>query len=127
VKIRLPLPPSINRYYVQRRNLTCKQCGGRVLVPPNYLSREAREYRKQTHRVLMPHLIQERFCQSELAMLVDWHPIRDIGDVDNRAKPLLDALEHAGLFENDRQIKDLRLRWGHAVSGGAADIQLWEI
>ena len=127
MKLRLPLPPTINHYYMQRRRLRCKRCHGEVLVPPSYLSMDAKIFRNQVERLLMPVVIQERFSEGNLAVLVDWHPVRDLGDVDNRTKPLLDALEHGGLFTNDRQVKDLRTRWRNPVKNGAVDIEIWEI
>jgi crossover junction endodeoxyribonuclease RusA len=32
-------------------------------------------------------------------------------DLDNLLKPLLDAMEHAGVYVNDSQVHDLHIKW----------------
>jgi len=46
-----------------------------------------------------------------LAMEIDWHPPdgREERDIDNPLKPLLDALQHAGVYPNDKMIDELRI------------------
>ncbi len=124
MQIRLPYPPSINSYYVQRRRLKCGRCGGLVKVPPSYLSKGAREFRSQVGFILDD---QVSLGASELAVRVDLHAPRDAGDLDNRIKSLLDACEHAQLFDNDRQVADLRIVRSYNILGGAADVRIWEL
>jgi crossover junction endodeoxyribonuclease RusA len=47
-------------------------------------------------------------------------------DLDNLLKSTLDALAHAGLYEDDSQIKDLRIYWA-AEKGGKLNITIEEI
>lgn len=68
-----------------------------------------------------------QFGGADLAALIDYYPARGRPDLDNRLKPLLDALEHAGIYDNDRQIDDLRIRRKHNVKGGRVIVQLWRI
>jgi crossover junction endodeoxyribonuclease RusA len=68
-----------------------------------------------------------KFGTARLAVKVEAYPPRDIGDLDNLLKPLLDALEHAGVFENDKQVDDLRITRMHPVSAGAVEVHIWEI
>ena len=124
MNIRLPLPPSINHYYTQRRQLRCRHCNGQVLVPPSYLSKQAKEFRERVGFILAG---EPSLGAAKLAVLLKLHQPTRAGDVDNRIKGLLDAMEHAQLFDNDRQVADLRIVRSHNIRGGAVDVQLWEI
>ena len=87
----LPYPPSINRYYRTVR--------GRILI-----SKAGREYRRDVLAAIAPpHSLEGKLC-----LRIDaYPPDRRRRDVDNLQKPLLDAMEKAGVFENDAQIKSL--------------------
>ena len=91
----LPWPPSVNNYY--------RHVGPRVLI-----SREGRRYRRMvTSRLggLFP-----KFTGKVRLALDCYPPDRRRRDLDNLCKSLQDTLQHAGLYEDDSQIKDLRLR-----------------
>ena len=47
-------------------------------------------------------------------------------DLDNLLKSTLDALAHAGLYEDDSQIRDLRIYWA-AEKGGKLNITIEEV
>lgn len=113
MQVRLPYPPSINDYYGRSRKT------GAV-----YLKKQARAFRKIVAQLLYG---KRRFGSARLAIRVDLFPPRNVGDIDNPIKPLLDALEHAGTYDNDKQVKDLRIVWGHPVKDGAVEVRLWEI
>lgn len=113
MRVRLPFPPTINHYY------------GRD--PRNghpYLTKRAKQYRRQVALVMAG---ESTFGKARLAVKVEAHPPRQIGDLDNLLKPLLDALEHAGVFDNDKQVADLRIVRKHPVAAGAVEVQIWEI
>ncbi len=113
MRVRLPFPPTINHYY-----------GRDPKDGHPYLTKRAHVFRKQVALCLLGEPV---FSDELLAILVEVYPPRDAGDIDNLLKPLLDALEHAGAFVNDRQVKDLRIVWRHPVSGGTVEVQIWEI
>lgn len=95
VVLTLPWPPSVNRYY--------RHVGPRVLI-----SREGRQYRRRVETQLRGRVPTLR---GPLALHVDCYPPdRRRRDLDNLCKSLQDTLQHAGLYEDDSQIKDLRLR-----------------
>lgn len=48
-------------------------------------------------------------------------------DIDNVLKPLLDACEHAGCYENDSQIDELQINRRDVVKGGACTIIIIQI
>lgn len=90
----LPFPPSVNRYY---RNI-----GYRTL-----LSRDGREYRRKVCSLLAGRVGQPLSCSLEIEVHL-FPPDRRARDLDNFAsKAIWDALQHAGVFVNDRQIKRL--------------------
>jgi crossover junction endodeoxyribonuclease RusA len=45
-------------------------------------------------------------------------------DLDNRMKALCDALEHAGVFDDDEQIDELLVTRGEIVKGGECRVMV---
>jgi len=100
----LPWPPSINHYY--------RRVGFRTLI-----SREGRRYRREVVARLAAR--RTRPMRGRLKVVVHvFPPDRRRRDLDNLSKALWDALEHAGVFVDDSQIDDLRIRRGPVVPGG---------
>lgn len=93
--IELPWPPSVNHYY--------RRVGHRTLI-----SREGRKYRTEVCAILRD--LYFRPLDGELAMTVDaYPPDKRRRDADNILKSLLDALQHAGAYHDDSQIKKLNI------------------
>lgn len=113
--MQLPFPPTVNHYY-----------GYNWKTHQKYITRRGYGFRK---RLALACLVADYKCwgDARLAMMVDAYPPRLIGDLDNLIKPLQDALEHAGIFNNDKQIDDLRIRRRHPVPGGKVEVQIWEL
>jgi len=110
--IELPFPPSVNHYY--------RRVGVRTLI-----SREGRRYRT----VVMARLAARRSppLRGRLkASIVLYPPDRRHFDLDNRLKALLDALEHAGVYENDGQIDALEITRGPVMRGGGVVVSIEE-
>lgn len=104
VQLRLPYPPSLNTYW--------RHVGPRVLI-----SRKGREYREAVALACMaqgrPHI------DGRLIVTVDaYPPDRRVRDLDNMLKGVLDALHHAGLYDDDGQIDELTIRRGAVTEGG---------
>jgi crossover junction endodeoxyribonuclease RusA len=95
-RIVLPYPPSANRYWKTFAYLK----GWRPLVNVTP-SAEAREYRERVKTILQRSHIQPAAGEVELEMT--FYRPRRRGDLDNRLKVLLDALEGC-LYFNDEQI-----------------------
>ena len=90
LEVTLPAAPSVNHYWAM--------ANGRRVV-----SKEGRKFKKMVAAAcygrgcLIGNLrIEIMLCGSKM-------------DVDNALKPTLDALQAAGVFENDRQVADLRI------------------
>ncbi|MFV0444096.1 MAG: RusA family crossover junction endodeoxyribonuclease [Planctomycetaceae bacterium] len=87
----LPFPPSVNRYY--------RHVGYRTL-----LSREGRQYRAAVCALLAGRVQQP--LSGRLAVRLDlFPPDRRRRDWDNYHKALWDACQHAGVLDDDCQIK----------------------
>ena len=92
----LPLPPSANSYY---RSLG----RGRVVI-----SAAGREYRKTVWALAMQTGQPAYTCRIVVTVAVTFARTGRM-DLDNRLKPLLDALQHARAYDDDSQIDDLRI------------------
>ncbi|EFK0706306.1 RusA family crossover junction endodeoxyribonuclease, partial [Escherichia coli] len=47
-----------------------------------------------------------------------------IRDLDNYNKALFDALTHAGVWEDDRQVKRMLVEWGPVIPKGKVEITI---
>lgn len=97
MNITLPYPPSVNAYWKSRWT-------GKFIQ--HYISPQGRAFRHQVIRALSDW----DMILGPLAVRVDvFPPDRRARDLDNVCKSLLDAMEHAGVYEDDSQIADLHL------------------
>lgn len=116
MRVTVPYPPSANHLY--------RRVGARTLI-----SREGRRYRQRIRALVLaarPSPDTSTF-RGRVYMTVTLHPPdRRRRDLDNAMKALLDALEHAGVYEDDSQIDDLRIVRGEVVPGGASVIEIRE-
>jgi crossover junction endodeoxyribonuclease RusA len=95
VELSLPWPPSINHYWI-------RQLRGFRISDEGIAFRRIVANRYQWHtKFAGPVRVVVALCQ----------PSKHRRDVDNLAKPLLDALTHAGAWDDDSQVHDLRLYW----------------
>jgi crossover junction endodeoxyribonuclease RusA len=98
-RLELPFPPSTNTYW---RHVAV---GGR---PRTLISAKGRIYREYIRGLCLSRAVEP--MTGELACTLDLHPpCNRRRDVDNYCKALLDALEHAGIYANDSQIKRLQV------------------
>lgn len=91
LSLEIPYPPSTNRYY---RNVQ-----GRTLI-----SREGRAFREQVCLQLASGG-RKPPTQGRIALCMDaFPPDRRRRDLDNLQKPSLDAMQHAGVYQDDSQV-----------------------
>ena len=107
----LPYPPSMNHYW--------RRVGYRTLI-----SREGRTFRKNVCALLGGGPRQPP-AGGRIALAMDaFPPDRRRRDLDNIQKPVLDALEHAGIYEDDSQIDLLLTGRRERVPGGRLEVAL---
>jgi len=94
----LPWPPSMNHYW--------RRVGPRTLI-----SREGRTFRTSVCALLGGGGPRQPPADGRVALAMDaFPPDRRRRDLDNLLKPSLDALQHAGVYEDDSQIDLLVVR-----------------
>ena len=105
-----PYPPSVNHY-----------CGihGKI----RFVGKAGLAFRKEVSIIALKRT--ESLYNARLKVKVYLYPPdRRKRDIDNNMKSLLDAMEHAGVYENDSQIDDLHIIRGEVVKGGACKVIL---
>ena len=105
VTLRLPLPPSVNSYWNNWR--------GRTI-----LSKQGREYKKTVSEYVAEHNVPKLGGARLCAFITIFARDRRKIDLDNRLKGLLDALQDAGVYDDDNQIDEIRIVRGKIKSGG---------
>lgn len=111
----LPWPPSVNRMWRTPRS---GALAGRTM-----LSEEGRRYRRA---VADEVLVQgrRRFGSARVSVEIEARtPDRRRRDLDNLPKAILDALTHAGVWDDDCAIDDLRV-WRSPAAGGAVIVTI---
>ncbi len=108
LKATLPYPPTVNHYWLRTRRGVRISDGGRA-------------YRRRVRGILagVPTL------PGRVAVAITVFPpdVPRKRDLDNLLKGLLDALEHAGVYEDDSQIDLIRIEWGgEPVPGGRVEV-----
>jgi crossover junction endodeoxyribonuclease RusA len=105
----LPLPPSINMYWRKSpRGMYITDAGKLFRQQVIAYVGERTMTRFGTHKVIVSMVVHMRDKRR--------------ADVDNRIKAALDALVHAGLFDDDSQVDELHLYRGEIVKGGLCTV-----
>ena len=103
MELTLPWPPSLNTYW--------RTYQGRMI-----LSEKGRAYR----RFVMEQCLLQRvdtFTGLIKVEIVAFRPDNRKRDLDNLLKAVLDGMAKALIYEDDSQIRDLRIRWGDTIGG----------
>lgn len=115
-QISLPYPPTVNHYYGHSKS-------GRV-----YLREAGKQYRKDVATVVAMSK-RKRFEGARVAVhAIIYAPDRRRRDLDNTGKALFDSITHAGIWDDDSQIDDLRITRGKVMKGeGMVTVRIEEI
>lgn len=116
LEITLPWPPSVNTYWrsvvIHGRN--------KVLI-----SEKGRNYRKEVAWTLAGCKKLTGLVRVEVEC---WMPDRRKRDLDNLFKAIGDSLTHAGVWDDDSQVDDLRIfrarKDGNLLIGGMVKIRI---
>lgn len=109
----LPFPPSVNSYW--------RQFQGRTLI-----SKKGREYRLAVAEQVLIQKGAKHYSGKVKLTIEAWRPDDRRRDLDNLLKAPLDALTHAGVYDDDHLIVDLRIYWAEE-KGGKLKVKIEEI
>lgn len=115
LELTIPLPPTKNRYYGRGKGKRHK-----------FLTRSARAFQHDCAVIAEQHGVVGYFGKSKIAVRFDVHLTHRGGDIQNRIDGLCDGLEHAKVFDNDKQIVDLRVVKCHPTADGFVNVTIWE-
>ena len=111
----LPYPPTANTYY--------RHVGYRTLI-----SREGRAFRGDVCALLGGGGPRKPPAGGRIALCMDaFPPDNRRRDLDNIQKPVLDALQHAGVYVDDSQIDLLLTRRRQVVQLGRLEVQITDM
>lgn len=113
LRLELPFPPSMNHAW--------RRVGNKTII-----SKSGRQYRED---VAYACLVQRaKRIDGRLGVHILLRPPNRVRrDVDNFCKQTLDALTHAGVWEDDSQIDDLHISRGDVLAGGLAVVTIREL
>lgn len=124
--IELPAPPSANTHWRRGPNRS-KDIEKRRRMPViTHISRKGKEYRVTVGKEFLAAGLPTLHGRLRVAVLY-CAPDKRARDVMNYEKPLIDALEAAGAFDDDSQIDDFRIVRGPVVKFGKAIVLYHEI
>ncbi|UOF81561.1 endodeoxyribonuclease ruS [Bacteriophage sp.] len=107
----LPFPPSVNSYRTIYRGMM-------------RLSKEGRAFKAAVADYVVEYRVPKLGdAKLKVTMVLFPRDKRKI-DIDNRIKAVLDALEDAGVFNNDFQVDHLEIIRGKPVKGGGIRVMI---
>lgn len=109
MKLILPFPPSVNTYW---RHPNKGAFSGKSLI-----SAAGRKFQSAACAAIVEQLrrLPKPTSAPASVEIVLFPPDNRIRDLDNYNKALFDALTHAGVWEDDRQVKRMLVEWGTYV------------
>lgn len=118
MKLVLPFPPSVNTYWRAPNSGPLK---GRHLI-----SQKGRAFQSAACAAIIEQLRKLPKPSAELAAveITLYPPDQHCRDIDNYNKALFDALTHAGVWEDDSQVKRMLVEWGPVVPKGKVVITI---
>ena len=108
ITLHIPYQPSVNHYW----GISGKQ---------RFLGKKGKEFRQAVAEACLD--LEVKTMEGNVSVFVAlWPPDKRTRDIDNTIKPLLDAMEHAGVYENDCQINQLHVVRKDPIKGGACAV-----
>ncbi|EEW3262255.1 RusA family crossover junction endodeoxyribonuclease [Escherichia coli] len=118
MKLVLPFPPSVNTYWRAPNKGPLK---GRHLI-----SEKGRAYQSAACSAIVDQLrrLPKPSTAPAAVEILLFPPDARRRDIDNYNKALFDALSHAGIWEDDSQIKRMVVEWGPVTQKGKVEITI---
>lgn len=118
MKLTLPFPPSVNTYW---RAPNRGPLAGRHLI-----SAAGRKYQSDACAAIIEQLrrLPKPSTTPAAVAIILFPPDLRRRDLDNYNKALFDALTHAGVWEDDSQVKRMLVEWGPVVPKGKVEITI---
>ena len=114
MKLALPYPPSVNTYW-------------RANGKRRFISKAGVLFKQHVSQCVNSSGY-DSFADSRLRVDITICPrSKRRFDLDNLLKATLDAMQDAGLYQDDEQVDDLRIRRGEPVKGGACIVEIEKI
>jgi crossover junction endodeoxyribonuclease RusA len=107
----LPYPPSINNYWIAS--------GHR-----RFISKRGVLFRQSVMEYVMDNEVPKLGDQGLSVHIVLRPRSKKLMDIDNCAKAILDACEHAGIFDSDVQVEKLLIERGLPKKGGGCVVMI---
>ncbi|EAW9308483.1 RusA family crossover junction endodeoxyribonuclease [Salmonella enterica] len=118
MKLTLPFLPSVNTYWRAPNKGSLK---GRHMV-----SASGRKYQSEACAAVIEQLrrLPKPSTAPAAVEIILYPPDKRIRDLDNYNKALFDALTHAGVWEDDSQVKRMLVEWGPVFPKGKVEITI---
>jgi crossover junction endodeoxyribonuclease RusA len=113
ITLTLPWPPSVNKYW--------RTFQGRMII-----SAEGRSYRKAVADQVLIQRGAKHYAGKLRVNIEAFRPDNRRRDLDNLLKAVLDGCTHAGVWEDDSNIVDLRIYWADTI-GGMLKVKVSEV
>lgn len=81
------------------------------------ISEAGRKYRAAVAEQILVQRMAKHISIKVNVEIEAWRPDNRKRDLDNLLKAVLDALKHAGVYEDDSLIVDLRIYWASEIAG----------
>jgi len=104
IELTLPWPPSVNTYW--------RVFNGRAII-----SAKGREYRKAVADQVLIQRAAKNYVGKLQVEIQAFRPDNRRRDLDNLLKAALDGCTHAGVWQDDSNIVDLRIYWADTIGG----------
>lgn len=113
ITLTMPWPPSVNKYW--------RTFQGRMII-----SAEGRSYRKAVADQVLIQRGAKHYTGRLRVQIEAFRPDNRRRDLDNLLKAVLDGCTHAGVWEDDSNIVDLRIYWAESI-GGMLKVKVSEV
>jgi crossover junction endodeoxyribonuclease RusA len=123
INLTLPYPPTVNHYWKS----TVKRVAGNKGRVITRVSDEGKAFAEQVFWLVREQKAHKNL-KADLKLVIHVYvPDRRRRDIDNLSKSLFDAMQKAGVYEDDTQIKDFRMIHSGIVKGGKVTLSIEEI